>query len=186
MSPRAQLNTNKILDAATELCDEIGYEQLSLSALASKLGIKSPSLYNHVQGLPELKQQLAISGLEKLYDHLVVSSLGLSGKEALFAISFAYVAFVLKHPGLYKAISSPPNPYNPEFESLSNALVEMLIKMFVPFDLSSEEVIHAVRGLRSILHGFSAIQLDAGFRLNYSQQESLKFVVTRYLTGLEV
>lgn len=185
MSPRAQLNSVKILDSAIELCDEIGYENLSLSALAFKLGIKSPSLYNHVKGLPELKQQLAITGLERLYEHLISSSIGLTGKEALLAISFAYVSFVVTHPGLYRSISSPPDPYHSEFDALSNKLVEFLIKLISPYSLSKDEVIHAVRGLRSILHGFSAIQLDDGFRLKFSQQESLNFIVTCYLTGLE-
>ena len=36
---------------AAELVDEIGWEQLTLAAIAARFGVRQPSLYKHVAGL---------------------------------------------------------------------------------------------------------------------------------------
>ena len=51
MSPRAGLDTRMIVIRAAEIADEQGIEEVTLAALAAKLGVRSPSLYNHVNGL---------------------------------------------------------------------------------------------------------------------------------------
>lgn len=55
MSPRAGLDTQTLVLAAAELADEYGMEGVTLALLAAKLGVRSPSLYNHVNGLKELR-----------------------------------------------------------------------------------------------------------------------------------
>ena len=184
MSPRAQISLSKILDAAIDICNKEGYEQLALSSISERLGIKTPSLYNHIQGLPDLKQKLAYYGLQILYDSIIHSVIGCVGDESIVSASKAYLAFVNRHPGLYNAISKVPDPYELQFDELSNQLVQVFIKLFGVYDLSDEDSIHAVRGLRSMLHGFSSIQMDYGFRLNYSQEDSLNFVIRIFLNGL--
>lgn len=184
MSPRAQISLTKILEAAIDICDEEGYEKLALSSISERLGIKTPSLYNHIQSLSDLKQKMAYSGLQIMYDSIVHSVIGCIGDDAITSASKAYIAFVSNHPGLYSAIAKVPDPYEPQFDALSNQLVKVFIKLFGVYDLSEEESIHAVRGLRSMLYGFSSIQMDFGFRLNYSQEDSLNFVIKTFLTGL--
>lgn len=185
MSPRAQINLTKILEAAIDICNEKGYEQLALSSISERLGIKTPSLYNHIQGLPDLKQKMAYYGLKILYDSIIHSVIGCIGDDAITSASKAYIAFVNKHPGLYSSISKVPNPYELQFDELSNQLVQVFIKLLEVYNLSDEDSIHAVRGLRSMLHGFSYIQMDFGFRLNYSQEDSLSFIIKTFLNGLK-
>lgn len=50
----ARLDRDQIVRAAVELLDEEGVEQFSTRKLASRLGIKSPSLYSHVKSKEEL------------------------------------------------------------------------------------------------------------------------------------
>lgn len=184
MTHRTQINLAKILEVAVDICNEEGYEQLVLSSISERLGIKTPSLYNHIEGLSDLKQQIAYHGLKMLYDTIIHSVIGYIGDDAIVSASKAYIGFVNKNPGLYSAISKVPDPYESQFDVLSNQLVQVLIKLFGVYHLSDEDSIHAVRGLRSILHGFASIQMDGGFRMNYLQEDSLDFVLVTFLKGL--
>ncbi len=185
MAQRAQINFVKILETAIDICNEEGYEQLTLSCISERLGIKTPSLYNHIQGLSDLKQKMANYGLKMLYDSIIHSVIGCIGDEAITSASKVYIEFVSKNPGLYSSISKVPDPYEIEFDELSNQLVQVFIKLLGVYNLTDEESIYAVRGLRSLLHGFSAIQIDNGFRMNYSQEDSLDFIINTFMEGLK-
>lgn len=50
----ARLDRDQIVRAAVQLLDEEGVEQFSTRKLATRLGIKSPSLYSHVKSKEEL------------------------------------------------------------------------------------------------------------------------------------
>ena len=52
----------KVLDAAEDLFAEKGYDATSLGDVADKVGIRSPSLYNHFRN----KQALYIAVVERL------------------------------------------------------------------------------------------------------------------------
>ena len=66
MGRRPGLNETVVVDAAAELVNETGPEALSIAALAQRLQVKSPSLYNHINGLDGLQQKLALRGLQQL------------------------------------------------------------------------------------------------------------------------
>jgi hypothetical protein len=72
-----------VLKAAADLADQEGFEQVSLDSLAKKLQIRTPSLYNYVQGLPGLKKELACYAIRKLKEELAEAAIGKSGDEAL-------------------------------------------------------------------------------------------------------
>ncbi|WP_318502831.1 hypothetical protein [Bacillus sp. T3] len=62
MSPRVGIDSGILLNSFAELADEFGLENVTLAMVAKKLGIRSPSLYNHVKSLNDLRNRLAISG----------------------------------------------------------------------------------------------------------------------------
>ena len=64
--PRAGLTRAAVVEAAGALADEGGLEALSLVDLAERLGIRKPSLYNHVAGIGDLRRELALVGLREL------------------------------------------------------------------------------------------------------------------------
>src|SRR6478609_8426716 len=105
MATRQGLDAETVLQAAIELADQQGIEQLSLAALASKLTIKTPSLYNHIKGLPDLRKQLSKRGLLLVKEAMIEAVIGKAEDEALLAAGVAYVDFARKQPGLYEAIS---------------------------------------------------------------------------------
>src|SRR5215472_7695302 len=60
VSHRVGLDQRTVVEAAAKLVDEEGIEQLTLGRLAERLGVRTPSLYNHVAGLSGLKHDLAL------------------------------------------------------------------------------------------------------------------------------
>src|SRR4051794_25234481 len=49
--PRRRLDRTQVLVAAEAIVDEHGWDELTMARLAAALGIKVPSLYNHVPSL---------------------------------------------------------------------------------------------------------------------------------------
>ena len=54
MATRTRLTKTTVVQAAAELLNSEGAAALSLNRLAEKLDVRTPSLYNHVDGLPGL------------------------------------------------------------------------------------------------------------------------------------
>jgi AcrR family transcriptional regulator len=187
MSPRPKigLELTSILEAAGILADQLGMKEVTLASLAKKLNIRPPSLYNHFDGLPDLRKKLAIYGLEKLYAELSQAATGVSGTDAVLAISEAYVSFARKHPGIYEATLLAPNPEDVNVQVAGVKIVDLTVRVLKAFDLDGDDAMHAVRGLRSILHGFSALEQRGGFKMSLDLDESLKITIKAFLTGME-
>ena len=68
--PRAGLNTDRVVTEAAELADEVGLDQFTQAALAARLGVRQPSLYNHVGGSDALLRLISMRGKAELGDVL--------------------------------------------------------------------------------------------------------------------
>nr|WP_269448485.1 TetR/AcrR family transcriptional regulator [Metabacillus kandeliae] len=180
MSPRAGLDKGRILQEAAIMADQGGYDTVTLAAVAKSLSVQPPSLYNHISGLPELRKMLAIKGLEELY-HCMANHTDNSVNE----IAQSYLAFALNHPGLYEASLKAPDPFNEEVQEAGNKILNLIIKLLNGRGLEGDNVYHAVRGFRSLLHGFVMLEMVKGFNMNLKLPESLDFAVTAYIAGLE-
>ncbi|MHA6528906.1 TetR-like C-terminal domain-containing protein [Paenibacillus sp. BAC0078] len=184
MSPRAGLDTHTLVLAAAEIADEQGIEEVTLAALAAKLGVRSPSLYNHVNGLQGLRSLLAVYGLEQLYAAMAVSSAGLRGDEALHAMGRAYVDFARKHPGLYETTLRAPEQGNSALEKMSEQLLSLIIEVLASYELGEAGELHAVRGFRSLLHGFAALENKGGFGMPLDLDVSLTRLISMFIAGI--
>lgn len=182
---RRSLDKAVILQAAIELADDMGLEQVTLSSLAQRLGIKSPSLYNHIDGMQGLRRELALHGLQLLCDAMTRASVGKAGEKALFSIGIAYVAFVREHPGLYEATQPAPDQVDEELMAESHRIVQLLLDVLDEYQLERGDALHIVRGLRSMLHGFASLELRGGFGLKLDTDESLARMLRTYLSGVE-
>ncbi|MFC0186805.1 TetR/AcrR family transcriptional regulator [Fictibacillus aquaticus] len=185
MSPRIGLDLDKVVEAAVEIVDNEGFGALTLAILAKKLNIRTPSLYNHIDGLPALKQKIAVFGLEKLFSVMEEASKGRTGDAAIMSVGIAYVNFVRSHPGLYEAGFKPADLDSEEQMAAGAKIVELSLKLLRSYGLNERDAFHAVRGLRSLLHGFASIEQGGGFAMDFDRDESLRFTLERYLAGLK-
>ncbi|MEM5591355.1 TetR/AcrR family transcriptional regulator [Niallia circulans] len=70
MSPRAGITHNDIIVTAIEIANTEGLKAVTIANLAKRLRVKSPSLYNHIKGLPDIMNLLTLRALESLYQLL--------------------------------------------------------------------------------------------------------------------
>jgi AcrR family transcriptional regulator len=185
MSPRIGLDLQTILQAATEIADQEGVEAVTLATLAKKLTIRPPSLYNHIEGLTGLRKKLAIHGIEELYSKLAQAAIGRSKDDAVHAIADGYVAFARSHPGLYEFTLSAPDPIDTEIQLAAKKIVDLTIQVLNGYGLEEDAALHAVRGIRSILHGFSSLEQKGGFGLPLDLDTSLHLLIDSFLAGID-
>ncbi|QSF42521.1 TetR/AcrR family transcriptional regulator [Paenibacillus tianjinensis] len=184
MSPRAGLDKHTLVLAAADLADEQGISEVTLAGLAAKLGVRSPSLYNHIDGLKELRKLLAIHGLEQLQTAMEASIDGISGDAAVHAMSRAYVEFARQHPGLYETTLRAPEEGNTSLEEAGGQILSLIINVLADYELGEEGGLHAVRGLRSILHGFASLKNQGGFGMPLDLEVSLTRLINTFIAGI--
>ncbi|MFJ3772892.1 TetR/AcrR family transcriptional regulator [Streptomyces sp. NPDC090075] len=161
---RAGITVDRLVEAAAELADEAGFEQVTLSALARRFGVKDASLYSHVRNLDELRHRLALLAGGEMIDRIATAVAGRSGKDALAAYADAYRAYALAHPGRYAAtqIRVDPalvDPGNPA----TRRTVEITYGMLRGYGLHEPDLTDAVRLLRATFHGYCALEAGGGF-----------------------
>lgn len=185
MAKRRRLNRELVIAQAATMADQVGaVSAVSLAALAQALEVRPPSLYNHVSSLEDLRYGLTIYGLGQLLQALRQASLGLVGREALMAVAVAYRRFAHDHPGLYPLTIRAPEPDETELMALSQELLQMLLLLMASLGLRDDDALHAIRGLRAVLHGFASLEAAGGFKLDLDRQESFRRLVNDYVHRL--
>ncbi len=185
MSRRAGLDQEAVVEAAAKLVDEEGIEQLSLGRLAERLGIRTPSLYNHVAGLPGLKHDLALYCLRDVLNHLLHATIGKSRAEAIFAFANAYRAYARETPGRYALTLQAPDPGDRALQAIAQQIIEVALAILAPYKLGEEEAIHAIRGLRSIVHGFISLEGAGSFAMPVDLDASFHWLINVFVAGLD-
>src|SRR6201994_5146709 len=62
----ARLSREIIVNAALTFLDREGWDALTINALATQLGTKGPSLYNHVDSLEDLRRTVRIRVIDDI------------------------------------------------------------------------------------------------------------------------
>ena len=184
MPPRAGLNEAVIVQAAADLADETGLETVSLAALAQRLHVQAPSLYNHVQGVVGLRRGLSALAAERLANRLVRATVGKSGEQAVYALGDAYRVFAKEHPGLYAAILRAPKKDETRYIAAAKEILDVVGATLEPYRLSRRDLTDAIRGLRSLVHGFVTLELGGGFGMPQDVNRSFRAVLRTYLSGV--
>jgi AcrR family transcriptional regulator len=157
---------------------------VTLASVASELGIRLPSLYNHVAGLPGLRHALALWGARQLSDRLRRAAVGRAGGDAIAAIATAYRAFAHAHPGVYAATLRAARPDEPELMAVGQEIVDILLAVLAPYGLSGNDALHAIRAMRSVLHGFVDLEAAGGFGLPLDCDESYRRLIQMVIQGI--
>jgi AcrR family transcriptional regulator len=185
MGRKVGLSLIDVIDAACEIADAEGLEGVTLAAVATRLGIRSPSLYAHVDGLEGLRRQLALTAAAAMAECFRDAMAGHAGLEALRALAFAYRRFAGRHPGLYQAAQRAVRPG--EDDELYRALAAVVIPVFkalAEVGAEGEDQVHLTRAFRSALHGFVVLEQAGGFGMPESVDESFRRVVDLLLSAV--
>lgn len=180
--PRAGLDAEAVVAAAAALADADGLPQLTLARLAAALGIRTPSLYAHVDGLGDLRARLGARGARELAATLQIAAAGRACGDALRAVALAYRKYAHAHPGTYAAMQIAFD--SEEFEAAGAEVVGLIVAVLRGYGLEGDPAIHAVRAIRSALHGFVSLEREGGFGLPVPVADSYDKLVTMLDAGL--
>jgi AcrR family transcriptional regulator len=187
MSPRVGLDRTAVVEAAAILADEVGFEGVTLARLAGRLSVRTPSLYNHVDGLDGLRRELALLGTRELGFRIGRAAVGKTADKAVVAIAHAYRAFVKERPGLYAATVRSyrlSDPTDSELQALEREIIGVVLDVFASYGLRGDDALHAVRGLRSVVHGFATLESAGGFGMPLEVDESFERLLRIFVDGV--
>jgi AcrR family transcriptional regulator len=175
----------RLLREATALVNRRGLDGLSMNDLARALNIRTPSLYSHVKGLEDVKRLLALHGLAEMNAVATRVTIGLSGPDAVRALLHAYRDFARKNPGLYAAtVPTPPRP-DREWNSAAELLKSTFHAALRQYGLCEADAVHALRGLRSLVHGFVSLENAGALKHPVDRDESFAWLVESFLAALD-
>jgi AcrR family transcriptional regulator len=183
---RRGLDHARVVDAAIAIADEDGLEAVTLARVAAALGVRSPSLYNHVDGRDGLIRGIAARATRELAVALRRAATGCSGLEAVEAVAQVQRDYARAHPGRYAATVGAPTPGDAEHEAAAADAVDVLTSVLGGSGLHGDDLIHAARALRSAVHGFAALEAAGGFGLAVDPDASFRRLVRAVATGLGV
>ncbi|NED33951.1 TetR/AcrR family transcriptional regulator [Streptomyces sp. SID8499] len=160
--PRAGLTTDRLVRAGAELADEVGFDQVTVSALARRFDVKVASLYSHLKNSQDLRTRIALLALEELADRAADALAGRAGKDALAAYADVLRDYARRHPGRYAAARLPLDPETAA-ASAGGRHAQMTRALLRGYDLAEPDQTHAVRLLGSVFHGYISLELAGGF-----------------------
>jgi AcrR family transcriptional regulator len=183
MGNKLRLGGDTIRDGAVELVREIGLGNLTINLLAEKLGVRPPSLYNHLSGIKELQEKVAAFCLQSLEVAIRDAVVGKSGSEALLRLADAYRKFALEDSELYKSMLMFPGSADPNVQEAGMSVARIIYQVLENFEMDKEEIIHHVRGFRSLVHGFVSLE-EVGFFKSGDRDKSFRLLVNRFISTL--
>ena len=188
--PRAGLTREAVTSVAIDLVDDggtAGFERLTLAAVAGRAGVAVPSLYKHVSSLDDLRRLVATASVAELTRVLAAATIGRAGPDAVRAAADAIRAFAHRHPGRYAATQVAPSsdPADAQLVARADETLTVLAGVMRGFGLPDDELVDAIRMLRSAVHGFITLELGGGFGLPDDLDRSYAVLIDGVIAGVE-
>ena len=183
--PRAGLTTQDVVKAAAVLADETGYHELTMGRLAERLGVRTPSLYKHVADAADLRHRVATLAMNELGEAIRDALQGRSGLDALSALLTAVRGYVIEHPGRYAATISVDftGPDDPLLKA-STRVIDSLAAVLRGYGIGEDEMDHAIRTVRSTIHGFAMLNASQSFQWDADPDQSFDWMIRFIDRGL--
>ena len=183
--PRTGLSKEKIIEKAAELANEKGLSYLSVTTLADYLGIKKPSLYNHMKTIEDMHRDLMIYGWRIVSEEVVKGIDSSDEKKNLTAYGRKFYKFAIDNPGVFEAMLWY-NKYSDE--ALISATEGLYMFFFAQTDglgINREIANHLLRTYRAFLEGFIMLQIHNSFGNPISVEESFNISMNVLISGID-
>lgn len=181
----SNISRERIIETAANLSNKAGLENLSLKMIAEELKIKSPSLYNHVSILDDIKKQLMLYGWKQIETLTIEAAVGVTGYEALKNMCYAFYNYAINNKGIFTAMLWYNKYESIEKENATRKLFEMIFKVMKTVNISDENINHIIRTLRSFLEGFSLLVNNNAFGNPVSIKESFDLSLEIIINGIK-
>ncbi len=155
-----KLSRDGIVEGALTFLDREGWDSLTINALATQLGTKGPSLYNHVDSLEDLRRAVRIRVIDDIITMLNRVGEGRARDDAVLVMAGAYRSYAHHHPGRYSAFTRMPlGGDDPEYTAATRGAAAPVISVLSSYGLDGDEAFHAALEFWSALHGFVLLEM---------------------------
>jgi AcrR family transcriptional regulator len=159
---RPPLSAAVVVVEAAALADEAGFDAVTLSAVARRLGVRAPSLYSHVRDLDAVRDGVTMLALGELAERVAEAIAGRAGRLALEGYASAHRAYARESPGRWESLQRRAG----ETVVRSDAAAKVAAQagaVLRGYPVPQDEHVHAVRLLGSTINGFLALERSGNF-----------------------
>ena len=156
-----------IIETAARLSNEVGLDNLSLKIIAEELNIKSPSLYNHISSLDEIKERLMLYGWKEKN------------------MCYAFYDYATNNKGVFTAMLWYNKFESEEKNEATTKLFSLLFRVLQPLNISDNNIEHIIRTLRGFLEGFVLLVNNNAFGNPISIKESFDLSLEIIINGIK-
>ena len=180
-----RLSRDSIVNAALTFLDREGWDALTINALATQLGTKGPSLYNHVQSLDDLRRTVRMRVVGDIIEMLTTVGEGRTRDDAVTVMAAAYRSYAHHHPGRYSAFTRMPlGGDDPEFTEATRAAAAPVISVLASYGLDGENAFYAALEFWSAMHGFVLLEMTGAMN-GIDTDAVFTDMVMRLASGME-
>ena len=181
----ARLSRDSIVSAALTFLDREGWDALTINALATQLGTKGPSLYNHVDSLEDLRRTVRMRVVGDIIGMLNTVGDGRTRDDAVVSMASAYRSYAHHHPGRYSAFTRMPlGGDDPEYTEATRAAAGPVIAVLGSYGLDGESAFYAALEFWSAMHGFVLLEMT-GVMNGIDTDAVFTDMVVRLAAGME-
>lgn len=179
------LDKGQITEAAKNLIEECGYDKFSMRQLADRLGVKTASLYTHIESMEALLTGAGLLALQEQREYQLSAIQGKRRDEAVLCLARAYRGYAKEHRELYRFIMKIPLSTDAALKEASAMVAEPAMRVLADYALTEQQKMHGQRILRGLMHGFIS-QEENGYFSHYpiDVEESYQIAVQCLIDGL--
>ncbi|MGP3929380.1 TetR/AcrR family transcriptional regulator [Nonomuraea sp. KM88] len=172
-----------IVEAARDILESHGLAQLTMQAVAGRVGVRAPSLYKRVRNRDALVRLVTEATLLDLEKHLDAVPATTDPRETLAALLRAFRAFAHARPAAYRLIfTNVPAPARPDPALLSRTASPLLQ---IAADLTGPgQALEAARTITAWAHGFISMELAAAFNLGGDVDRAFEYGLTHLTAAI--
>jgi AcrR family transcriptional regulator len=181
---RQRIDSGDVTDAALDVLDASGSDELTLSKVANELGVQSSALYNHVEGLSGLRQGVALKASEALERSLRDAAIARSGRDALWAVGDAYRRFAAQHPGQFGAATLAIGEPAQEITDAITSTTALFTRIVESFGVGESSALDDARAIHSAVRGFVILERTEGFHRDADVDAAFEHLLELLVRGL--
>lgn len=164
MPAPSRTSADAILAAARAILEADGIDAVTMQAVASRVGVRAPSLYKRVADRAALIKAVGDAVTEELRITLEPEIGGADPREQLRAIAHRFRTFVRRNPHGYGLLFLPLPPDQAPDPGALAAVGRPIVAVMA--DMTGEDgALEAARTIVAWAHGFVTMELAGGFRL---------------------
>lgn len=181
-----RITKEAVIQAASDIADERGLNDLSLKAIAEKLNIRTPSLYNHITSLNDLLRAVAHNGMRQMNEQMKQTAIGKTGAIAIKAAAVEYLNYMIIHPGVYETIQWAAWHGTEETADIFDDYLSLLTTLIGSCGFPTEHTDEILAMLTGLIHGFTTLQLRYALAEPDKVRNDLRNALDTLLNGVQL